>query len=165
MYAYKFKNTQFSKSKKDTSLGAIAKNPNVLRALDRVKLSSRDAFHVLKPVCEAVGSKEPISPSTFERDRKEVRAITAQNILDSYEPPQCAVVHFDGKHLGDLGGDFGERLAVVLSGDTHKEGKLLSCEMIKNSTGKEQAAEVYRSLKAGTLKLLGIFCRKITSIF
>ena len=63
--------------------------------------------------------------------------------------PKRAEVHFDGKRLKDLNGGFGDRLAVMLSGDTPdcRAGKLLSANLIKDGTGKQQAEEVLRALK------------------
>ena len=65
-----------------------------------------------------------------------------------FVPPKQAVIHFDGKLLKDLSGAFGDRLAVVLSGNTDqcRQGKLLSARMIQGGTGKLQAEEVMRSI-------------------
>ena len=154
------KNLSFLKSDDDILKRAksVCKDPAILKALDQTKTSSRAAVKILSPAVVLLAKdirKVPMSQSTLEKNRKEMRSEVAKEIRDSFEPPKRAVVHFDGKHLSDLGGDMGERLAVVLSGDTCKEGKVLSCNMIKNSTGKEQAKEVINSLEAGALKLLG----------
>ena len=60
-----------------------------------------------------------------------------------------SVIHFDGKMLGDLSGEWGERLAVVISGNTEdcRQGKLLSANKISDSKGITQANEVINTLK------------------
>ena len=51
--------------------------------------------------------------------------------------------------LSDLSGDFGDRLAVMISGNTDycRQGKLLSAELVPDQTGIGQANEVIRSLQ------------------
>ena len=69
--------------------------------------------------------------------------------MNTFQPPKNAVVHFDGKHLTDLSGKFGDRLAVVLSGNTPDclEGKLLSADLIASSSGDCQANKVVETLE------------------
>ena len=129
---------------------SLAKDPAVLQALDRTNTSSRQAFHILAPAAAALGVdiKNIKSYSTIDRDRKKLRATVAHAILASFLPPEISIVHFDGKNLTDYSGDFGDRLAIVLSGNTPdcKQGKLLSAEKISDGTGKSQADEVISSL-------------------
>ena len=63
-------------------------------------------------------------------------------------PPKRATIHFDGKILTDLSGEKGDRLAVMLSGDTPQcqSGKLFSARLIQDGTGKSQAEEVLTSM-------------------
>ena len=138
-----------SKQKKETV--SIAKDPLTLQALDRTKTSSRDAFRILAPATAAMGldvSKAAISRSTIERERKKLRSTIDAEAKAAFLPPENAIVHFDGKHLMDMAGEFGDRLAIVLSGNTPDciQGKLLSAEKIADGTGRSQAEEVISAL-------------------
>ena len=138
-----------SKQKKEKV--SIAKDPLTLQALDRTKTSSRDASRILAPASAAMGldvSKAAISRSTIERERKKLRSTIDAEAKAAFLPPENAIVHFDGKHLMDMAGEFGDRLAIVLSGNTPDciQGKLLSAEKIADGTGKSQAEEVISAL-------------------
>ena len=138
-----------SKQKKEEA--SIAKDPLTLQALDRTKTSSRDASRILAPASAAMGldvSKAAISRSTIERERKKLRSTIDAEAKAAFLPPENAIVHFDGKHLMDMAGEFGDRLAIVLSGNTPDciQGKLLSAEKIADGTGKSQAEEVISAL-------------------
>lgn len=138
-----------SKQKKEKV--SIAKDPLTLQALDRTKTSSRDAFRILAPASAAMGldvSKAAISRSTIERERKKLRSTIDAEAKAAFLPPENAIVHFDGKHLMDMAGEFGDRLAIVLSGNTPDciQGKLLSAEKIADGTGRSQAEEVISAL-------------------
>ena len=138
-----------SKQKKEEV--SIAKDPLTLQALDRTKTSSRDAFRILAPASAAMGldvSKAAISRSTIERERKKLRSTIDAEAKAAFLPPENAIVHFDGKHLMDMAGEFGDRLAIVLSGNTPDciQGKLLSAEKIADGTGRSQAEEVISAL-------------------
>ena len=131
---------------------SVAKDPATLQALDATNTSSRNAFKILAPATAAMGGaiqKTTLSHRTLERQRKKVRANVADEVKASFQPPKHAVVHFDAKILTDMSGEFGDRLAVVLSGDAPdcKQGKLLSAKNIRDGTGKNQAEEVISSLK------------------
>ena len=135
-----------------SKVGSVAKDPGVLAALDRTNTSSRDAFRILAPAIAAMGhdvQKTPISHSTIEKERKKFRPKEAAEIKASFQPPKRVEVQFDAKLLTDMSGEFGDRLAVVVSGDSPdcKGGKLLSARLIKDGTGKTEAEEVISSLK------------------
>ena len=69
--------------------------------------------------------------------------------MSTFVPPLRAVIHFDGKLLEDYSGEFGERLAVIVSGDTPEcaQGKLISARKIPDGSGHEIAAEVAKSIR------------------
>ena len=126
---------------------AILKDDKVLKAFDRTKMSSRNALMVAAPIMEACGvdiSKQTFSRPTLERWRKNMRNRVASDIKTKFKPPKRSVVHFDGKMLGDNSGNFGDHLAVMISGNTDecRNGKLISAKIIKDSTGESQANEV-----------------------
>ena len=130
----------------------VSKNSLLLQTSDRRQLSSRALTSVAGAALVEMGedlNDHVFSHSTINRNRRHMRAETAGAIKTSFCPPKRATVHFDGKLLTDLSGGFGDRLAVMLSGDTPDctSGKLLSARLIKDSSGKEQADEVVRALK------------------
>ena len=130
-----------------TTSKAILNNDKFLAACDKEKISSRSALMLAVPVMEACGidiSKQTFSRPTLERWRKNMRNRVASDIKAKFKPPKRSVVHFDGKMLGDNSGNFGDHLAVMLSGNTHecRSGKLISAKIIKDSTGESQANEV-----------------------
>ena len=89
------------------------------------------------------------STATFRRNRKIRRKKLTFEIKENFKPPDRATVHYDEKIMPDLSGQFGERLAIVLSGNTKecRQGKLLSGKLIKNGTGETQAEEVVKTLE------------------
>ena len=77
-----------------------------------------------------------------------MNTFSASEIKRKFVPPTRCNIHFDGKILTDSSGETGDRLAVVLSGDTDQclQGKLLSARMIEDGSGSSQADEVVASL-------------------
>ena len=126
---------------------AILKDDKVLKAFDRTKMSSRNALMVAAPIMEACGvdiSHQTFSRPSLDRWRKAMRNRVASDIKTKFKPPKRSVIHFDGKMLGDNSGNFGDHLAVMISGNTDecRSGKLISAKIIKDSTGESQANEV-----------------------
>ena len=135
------------------AVGPVLKNPDVIRALDRNKVTSRQAVRTLAPALAHYGidiNKEAFSHRTLHRERTKQRKEIANEIRENFKPPKRSIVHFDGKMLAELDGDFGDHLAVMLSGnsDQCRRGKLLSAKLIKDGTGESQAKEVISSLKS-----------------
>ena len=90
-------------------------------------------------------SEHVFSHRTAARNRPQMRAAEAAKIKALFKP--FAGVHFDGKQITDSSGKSGERLAVMLSGNTLEciSGNLLLVCLIKDGTGKAQADEVVRA--------------------
>ena len=135
------------------AVGPVLKNPDVIRALDRNKLTSRQAVRTLAPALAHYGidiNNEAFSHSTLHRERTKQRKEIANEIKENFKPPKRSIVHFDGKMLSELDGDFGDHLAVMLSGNSVqcRRGKLLSAKLIKDGTGESQAKEVISSLES-----------------
>ena len=130
----------------------ISPDSLVLQAGDRGQMSSRKLTSVVGAALVESGedlNDHVFSHRTVHRNRPQMRAKVATEIKNSFRPPKRGTVHFDGKRLKDLNDKFGDRLAVMLSGDTPqcRSGKLLSANLIKDGTGKQQAEEVLRALK------------------
>ena len=127
-------------------------NSALLSILDRTNTSSRKGVMIMGAVLAATGQSitdQTLSKNSLERQRKKVRSETAKEIKANFVPPKRSIVHFDGKMLKDLAGEFGDRLAVMLSGNTEqcKQGKLLSARLIQDGSGESQSKEVVRALK------------------
>ena len=141
----------------------------VLKAGDRAQMSSRKLTSVVGAALVENGedlNHHVFSHRTIARNRPIMRAKVANEIRKSFKPPKRGTVHFDGKRLKDLNGGFGDRLAVMLSGDTPqcRSGKLLSANLINDGTGKQQADEVLRALKEWNAEMNAIsMCFDTTS--
>ena len=57
-------------------------------------------------------------------------------IKSKFVPPERIVVHFDGKLLSDSSGNFGDRLAIMVSGNTPQclQGFLISANLLNDGT-------------------------------
>ena len=126
-------------------------NRQLLSTLDRTNTSDRKGTQIVSATAKAMGkdiSKCTISTSTLRRVRKSMRNEMSSKIKNSFEPPKRIVVHFDGKILSDSSGNIGDRLAVIISGNTreYRQGKLLSAKIIADGTGQSQADEVVSTL-------------------
>ena len=129
-----------------------------------MNVSDRKAAEILQSTVVGNGqdlNKTPISYSTIRRKRNSFREKIALEIKSSFKPPQRVVVHFDGKLLSDLSGNFGDRLAIMVSGNSPQclEGFLISANLIENGTGESQANEVIASLNDwNLLKFMVAIC-------
>ena len=129
----------------------VSSDSLVLQTADRRQLSNRQLTSVVGATLVDRGedlNDYVLSRSTIDRNRQKMRSEISTEIKNSFIPPKRANVHFDGKTLEDLSGEFGDRLAIMLSGDTPecKSGKLLSARLIEDSSGQKQAEEVLRAL-------------------
>ena len=129
---------------------SVAKDSATLQALDRDNITDRGAVRILAPAVSAMGGnimKIPFSRSTIRTERIKMRSAVAAEIKASFQPPKRSEIQYDGKMLFDYSGEFGDFLAVVLSGESPDCPKLLSANMIKDGKGISQAEEVVSSLK------------------
>jgi hypothetical protein len=120
-------------------------NSHVTGALDRNKISDRQALRLMVPLTVALGhnpSSLSISRSTIQRRRKEARKEHAINTKNTFTPKYPLVVHWDGKILPFVVGHGKvERLPVLVSGDG--EEKLLGVPKLEAGTGQNVADAVY----------------------
>ena len=145
------RDTRASKTS-NVTLQTVIKDEDVLKVLDREKLSSRAGTRLVGTVMGACGidvNDQTFSRKSLDRERKKMRSKVSAEIKKNFKPPKRCVVHFDGKLLSDYSGNFGDHLAVVLSGNSVecRRGKLLSARMIRDGTGEAQADEVFESLQ------------------
>ena len=126
-------------------------SPILLASWDRTNTSDRNPAENLQSTLVGCGKnlrRFPVSYSTIRKKRKEFREKMAREIKSSFKAPKKIVVHFDGKLLSDLSGKFGDRLAIVVSGNTPQclQGWMISANLIEDGTGQSQSNEVIASL-------------------
>lgn len=139
----------------------------VTSALDRNKVSDREALRLMVPIAAALGhdpSSLPLSRSTIQRKRKEGRKAVFEEIKQSVSFNDPVIVHWDGKILPDiLGTEKTDRLPVLVSTDGKE--KLLGVPKLVSGTGANAANAVYNVLTEWGLenKIVGM-CFDTTSV-
>lgn len=120
----------------------------VTSALDRNKVSDREALRLMVPIAAALGhdpSSLPLSRSTIQRKRKEGRKAVFEEIKQSVSFNDPVIVHWDGKILPDiLGTEKTDRLSVLVSIDGKE--KLLGVPKLVSGTGANAANAVYNGV-------------------
>lgn len=160
-----------SESFKDLQSEPIAKkslfSKHVTSALDRNKVSDREALRLMVPIAAALGhdlSSLPLSRSTIQRKRKKARKDMFEGIKESVSFDDPVIVHWDGKILPDiLGTDKVDRLPVLVSADGKE--KLLGVPKLERGTGANVANAVNEVLTEWGLgnKIVGM-CFDTTSV-
>lgn len=122
---------------------------HVTSALDRNKVSDREAVKIIVPVAAALGYDPAclaISRNTISRKRKEARRQYADSIVGTFQPQCPLVVHWDGKILPNIfGSGKVDRLPVLVSGDGNE--KLLGVPKLTAGTGENEADAVHSLLE------------------
>jgi hypothetical protein len=128
-------------------------SPEISSALDRSKLSDRNAVYVLAAAAQSLGhdpQKLVINRESIRQARREYRETIAKEIRASFHPDLILTVHWDGKMLPDLTKNKSiDRLAVLVSGEGTM--KLLGVPKIHNSTGEAQATAVFNLIQEWNL--------------
>ena len=140
-----------------------------MAALDKCKISSRNAVHLIFAIAEALEcdvNSLILNKTSIDRCRKELRKLRAENIKKQFGTIElnAAVLHWDGKLLpGLLRCDkLVERLPVVISnGDTEK---LLGVPALEDGKGKTQANAINEVLTDwGLTDFIKAFCCDTTN--
>ena len=117
-------------------------------ALDRTKVTDREAPHLLAATADALGhdiQELPLSRSSIRRARMQYREEFATDLRSKFTPSSALVVHWDGKLLPDITGKQKvDRLPVIVSGVETEQ--LLGVPKITSGTGEAQAAAVVRCI-------------------
>lgn len=123
----------------------------VASALDRTKVSDRNAMYVLSTTVQSLGhniQNFTLNRESIRQARREYREKIANEIRTSFVNTIPLIVHWDGKLLPDLTSkDKVDRLAVIVSGDGIM--KLLGVPTIPNGTGKPKQLRCLCYLKNG----------------
>ncbi|KAE9536730.1 hypothetical protein AGLY_006963, partial [Aphis glycines] len=120
----------------------------IVTALDRTKVSDRNAVHILIATAQSLGCNAnniAINRSIIRRNRVFLRQKVSDDIKVSFKPDCPLTVHWDGKILPDITGkDNVDRLPILVSGDG--VSKLLSVPKLESGTGKAISNAVIASL-------------------
>lgn len=126
-------------------------------ALDRCKMSDRDAVHILIATTEALGHSVgdyAINRTSIRNFRTKIRKERAIEIKNHFKDKtlQAAVLHWDGKLLLSLTGrETVHRLPVILSnGETEQ---LLAVPILESGTGRDQASAVCEAIAEWGLQM------------
>lgn len=119
-------------------------NPDLAAAMDRTKVSDRNATFLLTAAAESLGHNADdltINRSSIRRSRQKLRQEQATNLKDEFESKGPLVVHWDGKLLVDLTGkELVDRLPVIVTGN--ETNQLLGVPKLLSGTGEQQATAV-----------------------
>ncbi|XP_044584699.1 uncharacterized protein LOC123265119 [Cotesia glomerata] len=122
--------------------------PELVAALDRGNVSSRNATYIIAATLKIVGydlNDVNLSYSTIRRAHISLREGIARELKEQLKLDDNYVVHWDGKLLSDIvRSDTVDRLPIVLS--SSGEEQLLGVPKINSGTGIEQATAVHSTL-------------------
>jgi hypothetical protein len=128
-------------------------SPGLAAALDRTKVSDRNAVYIIAAAAESLGhspSAQAINKESIRRTRHKHREIAAKEIQASFDPNCPLTVHWDGKMLPALmSKELVDRLAVLVSGDGTM--KLLGVPKLPNGTGQSEATAVFNLIQEWNL--------------
>ena len=123
--------------------------PMLAIALDRTKMSDRNATFVLAAAAQSLGHDVKdfnINHSSIHRRREQCRSEMASKLRDEFKSTVPLVVHWDGKLLKDLtGNELVDRLPVIVSGAGVDQ--LLGVPKLHVGSGESQASAVVRLLE------------------
>jgi len=118
-------------------------------ALDRTKMSSRNATYVLSEMVSSLGhdvSAATFSKSTIQRTRAKQRAAKAAYIKSQFSTDVLLTVHWDGKLMEDLTShEQVDRLPILVSGVGIEQ--LLGVPKLHSGSGEEMAAAIANCLE------------------
>jgi len=123
--------------------------PEVAAALDRTKISDRNAVYALSSFSLAVGQDPDglaLNRWSIRRSRMKHRDETIAKLKDSFAPKVPLVVHWDGKLLPDISErhEKVDRLPILVSGQGVE--RLLNVAKLPNGTGEAMANAVVEAL-------------------
>ena len=126
-------------------------NVRVVSVLDKCKISSRDAVHLIIAIADALGHKVDtliVNASSIHRYREKIREAKAAHIKEVFKNMEfdSLVVHWDGKMLYNMvKHEVLDRLPILVSNNEIE--KLIGIPELSNGTGKSQAEAVCEVLE------------------
>lgn len=124
-------------------------SPGLVAALDRTRMSSRNATFVLSEMASSLGhdvSDVNINRNSIHRARAAFRATKSADLRSEFQASLPLTVHWDGKLMEDLTShEHVDRLPVLISGAGIEQ--LLGVPKLSSGTGDAQASAVLRCLE------------------
>jgi hypothetical protein len=105
-----------------------------------------------------------LSQSDTIKTRNEALEKAAADIHASFQPPEYAVLHWDGKQLAGPEEKLAEQLAVLVSGNTKecRQGKLLASHALESGTSAKQTKECIQLIKLWNLDSYALMGHALT---
>lgn len=123
--------------------------PRLAAVLDKLKISSRDAVHIIIAVLDAVGASTSdfiINRNSIRQQRDELRKENSTNIVSTFtKESQPLTIHWDTKLLPSLTGKTEDRLSIIATAP--KVEHVLNMPDIPSGTGIEIASAIYDTLE------------------
>lgn len=122
--------------------------PRLVAVLDKLKVSSRDAVHLLVAVLDAVGldsSEYIINRSSIRKQREAIRKKKSNNLMEQFSTnAQCLAIHWDTKLFAGIKVKE-ERLAIIATGA--EINQIINMPEIPSGTGLDISSAVYEALE------------------
>ena len=140
--------------------------PELVATMDHVKMTDREATHVLGATAHALGQdvgQMAISRSAIRRARVKFREDRAKYIPENFASDASLVLHWDGKILPDITGrEKVDRLPILVSGNGNEQ--LISVPKLPSGTGKAIAEAVVAAVQEwGIENKIGAMCFDTTA--
>ncbi|KAF7990534.1 hypothetical protein HCN44_000339 [Aphidius gifuensis] len=136
-----------SSAKRSRGTINIFNDEKVVAALDKSKVSNRDAVHLVAAIVQALGidvTTLTLNTSSIRLSRQNIREQRAEKVKSYFNTLdlKALVVHYDGKLMQDINSkNKTERLPVVVANGQIE--KILHVPALDDSKGKTQAEAVY----------------------
>lgn len=122
---------------------------DVVGALDRCKVSPRNAVYLVSAIAQALGhdlNDLILNTASFYTKRAEVRKKRAEKIkiLFGEKNIDSCVIHWDGKIIEDSSGKKIDKLPIAVT--VGKDEKLINVASLDNGKGKTQAEAIHNAL-------------------
>ncbi|XP_074111084.1 uncharacterized protein LOC141535159 [Cotesia typhae] len=122
--------------------------PELISALDRANVSSRNAMFIIAPVLSSVGvnvEDTTLSYRTIQRTGMLLRKDIAIGLKDNFKAHDKYVVHWDGKILNDISeSKFVDRLPIILTAFGTEQ--LLGVPKMNSGSAENQTATILSTL-------------------
>ncbi|KAG7173857.1 hypothetical protein Hamer_G018135 [Homarus americanus] len=134
-------------------------SPVLAKALDRTKISDRDAVHLIAAAAQTLGHNVEdiaVNRKTIRQSRMKLRVQSFKSAKEQFilnlDPTIPLVVHWDGKLLPETAGgkETYDRLPIIVSYEENEQ--LLNVSKLPNGTGEAMANAVVEVVKDWKLK-------------
>ncbi|XP_044579240.1 uncharacterized protein LOC123261589 [Cotesia glomerata] len=141
--------------------------PELISALDRANVSSRNAMFIIAPVLSSVGvnvEDTTLSYRTIQRTRMLLRKDIAIGLKDNFKAHDKYVVHWDGKILNDISeSKFVDRLPIILTAFGTEQ--LLGVPKMNSGSAENQTATILSTLNQwGIISYIKAMCFDTTAV-